>query len=131
MPSSNDTVQFSISVTGESTGEKWTGAFKCKTRLSHRDQLRLDQVRRDLLGPNPEGASPRAQNQAEVFSFIVAHLIDAPNWWRSNDNGLDLEDDNVVAEVYAQITKAKADANEKLRKAATEAEREIKAEAQP
>lgn len=131
MASSNDTVQFSISVTGEATGEKWTGAFKCKTRLSHRDQLRLDQVRRDLLGPNPDGASPRAQNQAEVFSFIVAHLIDAPNWWRSNDNGLDLEDDNVVAEVYAQITKAKAEATEKLKKAAGEAEREIKAEVQP
>lgn len=130
MPSGNDTVQFSISVTGESTGEKWTGSFKMKTRLSHRDQLRLDQIRRDLLGPNPDGASPRAQNQAEVFSFIAVHLLDAPMWWKSNDNGLDLQDDNVVAEVYAQITKAKSDAIEKLKKAASEAEVTIK-EANP
>lgn len=126
MASSNDTVQFSISVNGESTGEKWVGSFKMKTRLSHKDQLRLDQIRRDLLGPNPDGASPRAQNQAEVFSFIAVHLLDAPIWWKNNDNGLDLQDDNVVAEVYAQITKAKMEAAEKLKKAAIDAEATIK-----
>jgi hypothetical protein len=32
----------------------WTGEFRAKKRLSHRDQLLKDQVRRELLGGQPE-----------------------------------------------------------------------------
>lgn len=117
--------KFSIDVTGEVTGKPWKGVFKSKIRLSHRDQLRQDEIRRDLLGKNPETASPRAQNAADVFSFVLIHLIEAPQWWAMNGNGLDLEDDNVVAEVYGKIVEIKVEAQKKLKDEAEAAKAEL------
>lgn len=107
--------QFTIDVLGETSGKAWKGVFKTKLRLSHRDQLRMDEIRRDLLGKSPEHASPRAHNQAEIFSTIAAHLTEMPQWWTMEGNGLDLEDDNVVGEVYGRILQAKTDALAKLK----------------
>ncbi len=116
---------FTIKVVGESTGTNWSGVFKTKLRLSHKDQLRRDQLRRELLGDKAEQASGRAQNQAEIFSEIAVHLIDSPQWWKVSDGGLDLEDDVVVKTVYDEILKAKADAAKKLSDAGEAAKAEL------
>jgi hypothetical protein len=121
----SNSAQFSIDVTGEITGKSWKGVFKTKLRLSHRDQLRMDEIRRDLLGAKPESASPRAQNAADIFSTIAAHLVEAPQWWAMNGDGLDLEDDNVVAEVYGRILEAKVEAVKKLKADAETAKTEL------
>ena len=107
--------KFSIDIEGEISGKTWKGMFATKIRLSHRDQLKQDELRRDLLGAKPEHASPRAQNAAEVFSFVLAHLTESPQWWSMNGNGLDLEDDNVVGEIYGKIVEIKLKAQEKLK----------------
>lgn len=107
--------KFSVDLEGEISGKTWKGMFSTKIRLSHRDQMRQDELRRDLLGKNPEHASPRAQNAAEVFSFVMTHLVETPQWWSMNGNGLDLEDDNVVGEVYGKIIEIKVKAQEKLK----------------
>lgn len=117
--------KFSIDVTGEVSGQPWKGVFKAKLRLSHRDQLRMDEIRRDLLGKNPETASPRAQNSADVFSFVAIHLLEAPQWWKMNGEGLDLEDDNVVAEVYGKIVEAKVEAQKKIKGEGVAAQAEL------
>ena len=117
--------KFTVDVTGETTGKPFKGIFKTKLRLSHRDQLRQDEIRRELLGKNPETASPRAQNAAEVFSFVLAHLIETPTLWSVNGNGLDLEDDNVVSEVYSKIVEAKVEAQNKLKAEADAAKVEL------
>lgn len=122
---SDNSVKFSINVTGENTGEKWAGVFTTKLRLSHRDQLRMDQIRRDLLGPNAATASPRAQNQADVFSEIAIHIVDAPQWWKMQGDGLDLEDDNVISTIYGEIMKAKTEARKKFDDEATAAKAEL------
>ena len=123
----NDTASFSIKVTGDVTGETWHGSFKTRLRLSHRDQFRQDQIRRELLGGvNPESASKRALNAAEVFSVIAIHIFDAPKWWLQADNGLLLEDDNVIAAVYEEILKAKAEAMSALVKKGEEAKADLK-----
>jgi hypothetical protein len=107
--------KFSIDVTGDVTGKPWKGVFKTKLRLSHRDQLKQDEIRRDLLGAKPEAATPRAHNQAEIFSTVLIHLVEVPEWWTINGNGLDLEDDNVIAEVYGNIVEKKSEAAKKLK----------------
>lgn len=117
--------KFTIDVIGETTEKSWKGIFKTKLRLSHRDQLRQDELRRDLLGKSPEAASPRAINQAEIFSMVLTHLIETPQWWTMNGNGLDLEDDNVVAEVYGKILEAKVEAAKKLKGEAEAAKAEL------
>lgn len=121
----SNTEKFTVDCVGEVSGKTWKGLFTTKLRLSHRDQLRQDEIRRSLLGKDAENASPRAKDAAEAFSFIQASLVEAPSWWASNANGLDLEDDNVVAEVYGEIIKARVAANEKLKAAAEGAKQDL------
>jgi hypothetical protein len=101
---------FVVRQIGENTGETFAGSFKCKTRLSHRDHLNRDQLRREYLGANPEGASERATVTAEMASQCAVRIIDGPSWWKSSDNGLALEDDLVLGAVYQGALKCEADA---------------------
>src|SRR5271166_3321990 len=107
--------KFTISVVGETTGQSFSGIFRVKNRLSHREQLVRDETRRQILGNNSESASPRAMDQALVFSEIAAHLIEAPKFWELSDGGLDLEDDNVIRAVYDGVIKAVVDFQTKVR----------------
>lgn len=120
-----DAVSFTVNVVGNVTGIQWHGVFKTRVRLSHRDWMRQDQVRRELLGPNPAGAGARATDSADLFSTILTHVIDSPTWWKDNENGLGLEDDNVVVEVFNGVMKAKVDAAEEVRKRAEAAKTEL------
>lgn len=109
-------VSFTISVQGENPEDLFTGVFKVKTRLSHRDSLTRDQVRRSLLGPNPDGASPRAESTADVFSELAVRIVDAPSWWVGADNGMALMDDAPVSEVYKRTMESVAEALEATKK---------------
>lgn len=135
MASASNQTTFTINVKGDQTGDDYKGAFTIKVRLTHREQLLRDQYHRELAGPGAiwdsamkrwANVTDRAQNQSDVFSEIWVHLIDAPMWWKSAGNGLDLIDDSVVAEVYQGIAKAKAEYLENLKKAAEAAQDELK-----
>lgn len=121
--------EFSIDKIGEVSGETFKGVFKVKIRLTHRDLLLQDQMRRDLLGPKPESASPSAVSTSMVFAKIWTHLVDAPNWWKDAGNGIELVDEAPVVAVYDSIIKIESDAIEALKKqgdAAAEALRKTK-----
>lgn len=120
-------VEFSISVTGETTGESFKGVFKAKVRLSHRDTLLQDQMRRDLLGPKPESAGQAAVANSLVFSKIWVHLTDAPSWWKEAGNGVDLMDESPIVAVYDGIVKLEKDATDAVKKAGEAAAVELKA----
>lgn len=117
---------FTVETTGDTTGEKWKGLFKVKTRLSHRDQLNRDRVRREMIGNNPDAASERARATADVFSQLSIRLIDAPSWWVNADNGLDLADENVVIEVFQAALKAEQDETAKALKKGSDARKDLK-----
>lgn len=119
-------VEFSIDVTGETTGDRYQGVFKAIPRLSHSRTLNKDQIRRDLLGGKGEEASQEAINIANVFSTIYAHLTSAPSFWTDANRGLDLLDESVVAEVYSQIIKLEADASMAVKKAGEAAAKALK-----
>lgn len=129
MAVSVSTAKFSISVDGDSTGEKWIGEFTVKTRLSHRDQMRRDQIRRELLGDaRPDMASPRALNQAGIFSDLQVRIVDAPRWWLEAANGIDLLDDNVVGEVYGKALEEESKVLAGLKKEGEQAVKDLKEE---
>lgn len=125
MSTTPNSEQFTIDVTGETTGKAFKGLFKTKIRLSHRDNLRMDEIRRELLGKGAEYPSPRAVNASEIFSMLAIHLIEVPQWWKMEGDGLDLEDDNVVAEVYGRVVEAKAEALKKLKEEGEAARKEL------
>ncbi len=117
---------FSIDIQGELTGDFYRGVFKIRTRLSHRDALRRDQIRRELLGSSPEAASPRAVSIADVMSELAVRVIEAPSFWTSNGDGLDLPDDAPVAEVYKKTLEAVETAKNAIVKAGDEALKALK-----
>jgi hypothetical protein len=125
MPVVKDAIPFTISVTGDTTGEKWVGSFKAKARLSHRDQLTKDRIRRELLGPDAGNASTRALNQSEIFAQLTVRLSESPSWWRDSGNGLDLADDNVVAEVFEACLRIERESLDALTKEGEEAKAEL------
>lgn len=124
----NISVEFSVNVTGETSGETFRGTFKAKPRLSHRDTLLQDQMRRDLLGPKAEAAGQVAVANSLVFSKVWAHLTDAPSWWRDAGNGVDLFDESPVVAVYDNIVRIEKEAMDAVRKAGEKAAEVLKAE---
>ena len=124
----NIPVEFTINVTGETTGETFKGVFKAKPRLSHRDTLLQDQMRRDLLGPKPEAAGQAAVANSLVFSKVWIHLLETPSWWKEAGNGVDLLDESPVVAVYDQLTKIEKEAMEAAKKDGEEAAKTLKKE---
>lgn len=128
MSNDND-APFSISVEGESTGEKWVGDFRAKKRLSHRDQLNKDAMRRELLGSQPGVPTERAMSTAMIISELTVRLTKAPKWWEAKGNGIDLEDDSVIGAVFDKAMAVEKEDQEARKAKAAAAQAELKAEA--
>ncbi len=111
-----DSVAFTISVTGDRTGDLWHGEFKSYKRLSHRQELMRDRIMRDLLGPNSEGASDRAKSQAELLAELQVSLVETPSWWKEAGQGMDLADDNIIQEIWKKVMEVKVAAVEEVTK---------------
>jgi hypothetical protein len=117
---------FTISVVGEVSGETFRGEFRALKFLTHRQQLMLDQKRRELLGGNAEFSSQRARNQAEIFSQLFVRLSEAPKWWVESGNGMDLVDDNIMVEVFNAAMKVEEEAVSSVKKKAEDAKEALK-----
>lgn len=99
----NDPKSFTIDVEGSTTKQKYTGVFKIRPLLSHRQKLQKDESKRQLLGVLPDSASVDAMKTAIIFSKVWAHVLEAPGWWKEAANGIDLLDDDPVGMVYDKI----------------------------
>lgn len=120
---------FSIHILGETTERTWAGEFRAKKRLSHRDHLRKDQVRRTLLGGEPGIPSDRAEQTARIFSELAVRLTQAPPWWTDANGGVDLEDDNVIVRVHDEAIRIENEAIEAKKKRAEKVQEELRAQA--
>jgi hypothetical protein len=121
-----DGVGFDISVVGDTTGETWAGSFKAKEKLSFRDQIGIDKMRRELLGHNPAGADPEIVIQTSILAELSVRLVETPAWWREAKMGLDLCDANVLMAVYEKAIKIQQDAIEKIQKAGEAAKEQLR-----
>lgn len=120
---------FTLHVVGETSGDTWTGEFRAKKWLSHRDHLRKDQVRRELLGGQAGPATDRAMTTAMILSELAVRLTLTPPWWQERGGGLDLPDDNVIGQVYDQAMKVEADAIEAKKVKAEAVQKKLREEA--
>lgn len=103
MEISNDPKSFSVDVEGSTTKRRYNGVFKVRPLLSHRQKLQKDEMKRQLLGMLPDGASNDAFKTAVIFSTIWAHLVEAPGWWKDASNGIDLLDEEPIEAVIDKI----------------------------
>lgn len=124
----NDTANvaaFELRLEGETTGNLWYGPFKAKQRLSLRDQLNRDKIRRELLGAQGGTPDDRALSIAIIVSELAVRITDSPDWWKQTSNGLDMDDGNVVSKVYDEVMKIEADAVAERKKSASKAKEEL------
>lgn len=95
-----DTVKFPVDTKGQESGQEYKGLFTAKTKLSMREMLREDEIRRGLLGDNPNGASDIAKVMAAALAYLAVRIVDAPQWWKDANGGQDLQDENVLVAVH-------------------------------
>jgi hypothetical protein len=127
---------FSVSTVGTDTGDTYTGDFVLIRYLSSRQHFLQDQLYRQYLGGDPQLASLFARERAEILSEINAYCLKFPEFWTKTNNGVDLVDNNILIEVYANMNKVYADiaearkgkveaAAKKLKELAEKAERAV------
>lgn len=123
------TASFILDIVGNNTGEKWSGTFKVKTRLSFRDELRQDQLWRALIGSNgAEHAGPRAVEIADLLAYLQIRILESPEWWTRSGAGTELEDDNVLQEIAKLTSEESKKVSEELKKKAEEARKSLSKE---
>lgn len=124
-------MRFEIDVKGDRTGKAYAGVFEAKTKLSWRETAREDEIRRGIIGVNPNDAAEFIQLGAACAAYLHVRLIETPLWWKDKDcnGGLDLQDQNVLVEVHAAAVKKINEEYEAHLAAAKTAQGELKAEA--
>lgn len=118
MTATPDTVPFHLHAVGDVTGETWTGDFVLKSRLSMMDRLKLDNYFRFYIGEsNPQFASPRVLEIAEVLAQLRVRIVKAPEWWATKGNGQELEDMSPLKALYEAVVdlEKKTDAKNKAK----------------
>jgi len=107
---------FEINVVGTTTGERYIGKFKTKLRLSNRDLLRMDALRRELLQSSVGEPSPATANIADLLASIGIHLLEEPQWFTQAARGLDLTDQEPLFAILDEIVRVKNAAHEEAQK---------------
>lgn len=121
-------VSFPIDVIGQSSKQPFKGVFSVKTKVSFRDSLREDEVRRNILGTNPQGANQYVSDIATILAYLSVRIQESPAWWKDSNNGVDLEDDNVLMAINDGAVDAIDKEFKKLSDKGNEAKEELKKE---
>jgi hypothetical protein len=115
------TAKFSVNIIGESTGKPFAGTFTAKTVLTRGDRFVADQRRRELLGAGAQDALPDLQLEAYMHGQLMVRIIESPEWWKQSEYGKNLEDANVIVELFNLVREKEDQAKESLKKTAEEA----------
>jgi len=119
------TAEFTVTIPVEGD-EPLRGKFKINVKLSYREMLAMDAMRRQLLGPLSGEADGMAALIASAVSKIRTHAIDTPSWWKEAGNGIDFDDMTVVLTVLEEIQKVEKTHLEEIQKAAEKAAEALK-----
>ncbi len=102
-------IQVNVNIKGEISGNDYNGLFTAKTKLSYREMIGQDALRRQILGPDPKNALAEVWEHASLSSYLSFHVTDAPDWWKQSNGGLDGvvgTDLNVLTTVFNTIAAA-------------------------
>lgn len=94
------TVPIHISTVGIRTGKPYNGKFTVKTVTTRRENFLADERRRFIIGSNAANAPAALQGEAYMLGLLFVRIVEAPDWWKTSDGGLEIEDENVIGELY-------------------------------
>lgn len=108
-----NTKRFKISVEGEMTGKHWDGEFEtvCMPTLRQKANAKVmeAQLNQDLMNIDD---STRLYHS--MVAQLATRLTAAPSWWLDSDNGQNLQDLNVIFEVFSKCAEAEREWREKV-----------------
>lgn len=117
--------EFTVTIPVEGD-EPLRGKFKINVKLSYREILAMDALRRQLLGPLSGEADGMATLIASAVAKIRTHAIETPGWWKDAGQGMDFDDLGVVLTILEEIQKIEKSHLEDLQKAAEKAAEALK-----
>ncbi len=93
---------FSIDHVGDTSGNRYEGTFVVRTVLNmgQKHQLELEKSRllADFLNPTSE-----LSGIALILSNLRVKIVDAPEWWKQSNGGLNILDEDVLVELYKKL----------------------------
>lgn len=116
---------FSINSVGDRTKRIFSGTFTVKTILSRQDQFIADAKRREILGPNSQDALDILKVEAWQFGQLYVRIIKAPQFWADSNNGLLLEDYNIIQEIYTKCVELEQKSADALKDEAQGAKKDM------
>lgn len=121
------TSTFNINLIGDNTGKSYNGEFTVRTILSFRQRAAADEIRRSIIGGNPEFADQNVLAGALACGQLAVRIVKAPEWWASEGlGGQDLKDDNVLIELFKLTMNAERNRMEKITEQGEEAKKKLK-----
>ena len=118
---------FSISVVGDTTGEKFEGQFstKCILNMTEKHSKELEKTRLMADYANP---SASLAGIAEILSTIRVKLTKWPDWWSNLDYGSKILDENIIVAIYDEVQALERAWRAEVRKKAEETKEEANKE---
>lgn len=118
---------FSVNIVGEDSGRIFIGDFTVKLSLTRADRFKADQLRREILGSSPDGQEPLPAMQTEAFILgqLSVRIIKAPTWWEESNNGLELEDYNVIITLYDKVLELEEKKRKEIKKESEKALKQL------
>jgi hypothetical protein len=113
-------------VRGELTGKEYLGNFRVCVALSQHQILRRGQIYRELLGAYSNNASIEDVAVADRLSELAVRVVDAPQWWATSMNGLELRDSAPVETLAKAVHAAVAEYEKEIAAQASAARADLK-----
>lgn len=119
--------KFDINLIGSESGNPYNGSFKVRTLLTRRQLAMADEVRRDIIGKDPDNAFPKVKTDAFIAGQLAVRVLDAPKWFQdAGPGGIDLPDNNVLELILDKAIQCEADRKDKILGEAKKAEEDLK-----
>jgi len=112
---------FTFSEKGERTRKTYEGQFTVKCLLSM-EEIRQAGIKLDLLNGGSRTLPGGVALLNRAFAELSVRIIKAPSWWTDSNEGRELFDTNVVLEVFNKAIDAERVWDERITKAADDAE---------
>lgn len=94
--------EFTIKLVGNLTKHEYSGDFKCKLP-NLKTQSLIAKTKAFYNAGFELSLDPVIKNLHHMVAYCKHTLTDAPDWFKNNDYGYDLYDDNILFEVYNKI----------------------------
>lgn len=95
--------QFQIDIVGKLTKKRFVGDFTCRIPRI-KEQCLIDKHEAFLNGSMTNFLSAGTKKMHHMIAYLRFALVsDYPRWWRDTDLGYELQDVNVINEIYDKV----------------------------